>query len=151
MLWAILLCSLNCISLLWACSQRSLQIVNSFHLIIKLKDLILLKFLEDLADPQISVRLTISSLPSVLRKSFFLGNSGDGDVTLTSAWQVSVPPPPVPSSGQRYPTGCHAAGHPQGGAAPDRSKLWGKCEASQQHDPGWAFDPNCTCAPFPNL
>lgn len=53
-------------------------------------------------------------------------------------WQVSVTPPFVPTLGQWSPSGCHTAGHPQGGTTPDRNQLWGQCEASQQHDPGQA-------------
>lgn len=51
-------------------------------------------------------------------------------------WQVFVTPPAVPALGQWRSSGCHAAGHPQGGTASDWSQPWGQCEASQQHDPG---------------
>lgn len=51
-------------------------------------------------------------------------------------WQVFVTPPAVPALGQWRPSGCHAAGHPQGGTASHWSQPWGQREASQQHDPG---------------
>lgn len=44
--------------------------------------------------------------------------------------QVYVEPSPLPTLGQWCSSGGHAAGHPQGGTASDRSQLRGQREAS---------------------